>query len=198
MSSIPLSIPNFGFLCNSFLQHCLSLIFTWFSQVMRVIIFDQLGNVLNKFGCSKHLEFPNGVVVNDRQEIFISDNRAHCVKVFDYEGNFLRQIGGEGRDKILQTTRKQKLMKIWIRLTLSFSPILNKLSRDHKLPDRRWHQRCRGDHHCGQPQQLQPLGLLTRWPAHIRTREQGEFGWLYFYKVYFLGGYYPGDIISIT
>ena len=68
-----------------------------FFQVMRVIIFDQMGNVLNKFGCSKHLEFPNGVVVNDRQEIFISDNRAHCVKVFDYEGNFLRQIGGEGK-----------------------------------------------------------------------------------------------------
>ena len=74
-----------------------------------MIIFDQLGNVLNKFGCSKHLEFPNGVVVNDRQEIFISDNRAHCVKVFDYEGNFLRQIGGEGRDKIWQTKRKRKI-----------------------------------------------------------------------------------------
>ncbi|CAG0879687.1 unnamed protein product [Cyprideis torosa] len=65
-------------------------------KVMRVIIFDQMGNVLHKFGCSKHLEFPNGVVVNDRQEIFISDNRAHCVKVFNYEGQFLRQIGGEG------------------------------------------------------------------------------------------------------
>lgn len=65
-------------------------------KVMRVIIFDQMGNVLNKFGCSKHLEFPNGVVVNDRQEIFISDNRAHCVKVFNYEGTYLRQIGGEG------------------------------------------------------------------------------------------------------
>ena len=65
-------------------------------KVMRVIIFDQMGNVLNKFGCSKHLEFPNGVVVNDRQEIFISDNRAHCVKVFNYEGLYLRQIGGEG------------------------------------------------------------------------------------------------------
>jgi hypothetical protein len=56
-----------------------------------------MGNVLNKFGCSKHLEFPNGVVVNDRQEIFISDNRAHCVKVFNYDGLFLRQIGGEGQ-----------------------------------------------------------------------------------------------------
>ena len=55
-----------------------------------------MGNVLNKFGCSKHLEFPNGVVVNDRQEIFISDNRAHCVKVFSYEGVYLRQIGAEG------------------------------------------------------------------------------------------------------
>lgn len=65
-------------------------------KVMRVIIFDQLGNVLHKFGCSKHLEFPNGVVVNDQQEIFISDNRAHCVKVFSYQGDFLRQIGGEG------------------------------------------------------------------------------------------------------
>ena len=64
--------------------------------MMRVIIFDQTGTVLHKFGCSKHLEFPNGVVVNDRQEIFISDNRAHCVKVFSYEGVFLRQIGGEG------------------------------------------------------------------------------------------------------
>lgn len=65
-------------------------------KVMRVLIFDHLGNVLQKFGCSKHLEFPNGVVVNDKQEIFISDNRAHCVKVFSYEGVFLRQIGGEG------------------------------------------------------------------------------------------------------
>ncbi|CAH0393564.1 unnamed protein product [Bemisia tabaci] len=65
-------------------------------KVMRVIIFDQAGNVLQKFGCSKHLEFPNGVVVNDKQEIFISDNRAHCVKVFNYDGVFLRQIGSEG------------------------------------------------------------------------------------------------------
>ena len=77
-------------------------------QVMRVIIFDQMGNVLNKFGCSKHLEFPNGVVVNDRQEIFISDNRAHCVKVFDYDGNFLRQIGGEGK-----SFKEISLSKCW-------------------------------------------------------------------------------------
>merc|ERR1711887_431932 len=65
-------------------------------KVMRVVIFDMMGNVLNKFSCSRYLEFPNGVVVNDHMEIFISDNRAHCVKVFDYQGNHLRQIGGEG------------------------------------------------------------------------------------------------------
>ncbi|KFM59712.1 B-box type zinc finger protein ncl-1, partial [Stegodyphus mimosarum] len=65
-------------------------------KVMRVIIFDQLGKVLQKFGCCKHLEFPNGVAANDKQEIFITDNRAHCVKVFSYDGAFLRQIGGEG------------------------------------------------------------------------------------------------------
>lgn len=66
-------------------------------KVMRIVIFDPLGNVINKFGCSRYLEFPNGVVVNDRQEIFISDNRAHCVKVFSYDGSYLRQIGGEGK-----------------------------------------------------------------------------------------------------
>jgi tripartite motif-containing protein 2/3 len=65
-------------------------------KVMRVIIFDQYGNVVHKFSCSKYLEFPNGVCVNDKQEIFISDNRAHCIKVFNYDGQFLRQIGGEG------------------------------------------------------------------------------------------------------
>jgi tripartite motif-containing protein 2/3 len=65
-------------------------------KVMRVFIFDSNGNVLNKFTCSKYLEFPNGVCCNDKQEIFISDNRAHCIKVFSYDGQFLRTIGSEG------------------------------------------------------------------------------------------------------
>merc|ERR1719447_156064 len=47
-------------------------------KVMRVVIFDMPGRVLVKFSCSRHLEFPNGVAVND------------------YQGNYLRQIGGEG------------------------------------------------------------------------------------------------------
>ena len=64
---------------------------------MRVLIFDLMGTVLQKFNCSKYLEFPNGCCCsNDREEIFISDNRAHCIKVFNYEGQYMRQIGGEG------------------------------------------------------------------------------------------------------
>ncbi|PAV91871.1 hypothetical protein WR25_15623 isoform B [Diploscapter pachys] len=66
-------------------------------KVMRVIIFDMFGNILQKFSCSRYLEFPNGVCSNgDKNEILISDNRAHCIKVFSYEGQFVRQIGGEG------------------------------------------------------------------------------------------------------
>jgi len=66
-------------------------------KVMRVIIFDLMGNILHKFNCSKYLEFPNGVCCsNERDEIYISDNRAHCIKVFNYEGQYVRQIGGEG------------------------------------------------------------------------------------------------------
>ena len=64
------------------------------SRVMRVVIFDMVGTVLSKFSC-QHLKFPNGVCVNN-MEIFISDNKAHCVRVFDYQGNYHRQIGGEG------------------------------------------------------------------------------------------------------
>ena len=59
---------------------------------MRVLIFDIYGNVLQKFNCSKYLEFPNGVCCSNpnnsppgqpqiREEIYISDNRAHCIKV---------------------------------------------------------------------------------------------------------------------
>ncbi|XP_077542509.1 B-box type zinc finger protein ncl-1-like [Haemaphysalis longicornis] len=65
-------------------------------HVMRVVIFDQNGNLLRKFVCSDHLTFPNGVEVNEREKIFISDNLAHCVKVFSYAGAYLRQIGGAG------------------------------------------------------------------------------------------------------
>lgn len=65
-------------------------------KVMRVIIFDQNGEIIHKFSCHNVLQFPNGVAVNDRQHIFISDNRIHCVVVYDYNGNWIRNIGREG------------------------------------------------------------------------------------------------------
>ena len=63
---------------------------------MRIIVFSMEGNVISKFNCSRHLEFPNGVCTNDQDEIFVSDNRAHSVKVFNYHGELVRTIGGEG------------------------------------------------------------------------------------------------------
>ncbi|XP_014256172.1 tripartite motif-containing protein 2-like [Cimex lectularius] len=65
-------------------------------KVMRVVIFDQSGEVVHKFTCNTTLHFPNGVAVNDKRQIFISDNRTHCVVVYDYRGNFVRHIGREG------------------------------------------------------------------------------------------------------
>jgi len=50
-------------------------------RVMRVVIFDASGTVINRFSLMGELEFPNGVAVDDTEHIFISDNRAHCVKV---------------------------------------------------------------------------------------------------------------------
>jgi tripartite motif-containing protein 2/3 len=65
-------------------------------QVMRILVFAMDGTLLTKFNCARHLEFPNGVCTNERDEIFVSDNRAHCVRVFNYQGQMLRSIGGEG------------------------------------------------------------------------------------------------------
>lgn len=63
---------------------------------MRVVIFSVVGTVLNRFVVDKHVNFPNGVAVNDREEIFISDNRRHGVVIFNYQGAFLRTVGGMG------------------------------------------------------------------------------------------------------
>ncbi|KAI6234617.1 Brat protein [Aphelenchoides fujianensis] len=65
-------------------------------KVKRIVIFDNLGNVYSMFNCFGQLQFPNCVAANDRDELFISDNRAHCVKVFGYGGELHRQIGGAG------------------------------------------------------------------------------------------------------
>ena len=46
--------------------------------------------------------------------------------------------------------------------------------RHHQLSHWSRYQRCRGDHHRRQPQQLQPDGLLPGRAAHLRSGEQGS------------------------
>lgn len=65
-------------------------------KVMRVFAFSLQGVLLHSFDCSERIQFPNAVAVSRSDEIFISDNRNHCVKVFNFNGDFLRQIGGQG------------------------------------------------------------------------------------------------------
>ena len=68
-------------------------------KIMKVLIFDLMGNLLKNFDCSKYIFLPSALCslnCKDREEIYISDNKEHCVKAFDYDGNFIRQIGGKG------------------------------------------------------------------------------------------------------
>ncbi|CAD5209132.1 unnamed protein product [Bursaphelenchus okinawaensis] len=65
-------------------------------KVMRIVIYDINGRLLNLITCGNHLNFPNNVCVSKDYEIFISDNGDHCVKVFNYSGQFLRRVGGPG------------------------------------------------------------------------------------------------------
>jgi len=39
------------------------------------------------------LSFPTSVCVNDRHELYVSDNESHFVRVFDYTGKHLKNIG---------------------------------------------------------------------------------------------------------
>lgn len=59
--------------------------------MQRVVVFSQNdGAVVQRFSCSPHLDFPVGVAANaERDEIYISDNRGHAVKVSNYLKCFL-------------------------------------------------------------------------------------------------------------
>ncbi|KAK3751198.1 hypothetical protein RRG08_023955 [Elysia crispata] len=63
-------------------------------KVMKLVMFTQEGNFIVSHSVSKELEFPNDVAARERK-IFISDNRGHCVQVFNYEADFLYKIGNE-------------------------------------------------------------------------------------------------------
>ena len=38
----------------------------------------------------------NSIAVDDNYKIYISDNRGHCIRVFNYHGDYLGQIGYQG------------------------------------------------------------------------------------------------------
>ncbi|GFR89517.1 B-box type zinc finger protein ncl-1 [Elysia marginata] len=63
-------------------------------KVMKVVMFTQEGSFIVSHSVSKELEFPNDVAARDHK-IFISDNRGHCVQVFNYDADFLYKIGNE-------------------------------------------------------------------------------------------------------
>ncbi|RUS79511.1 hypothetical protein EGW08_012743 [Elysia chlorotica] len=64
------------------------------SRTMKVFIFSMEGTKLHAFYLSMHLEFPNDIAASGGN-IFISDNRTHCVHVYDYNLEWQRQIGHE-------------------------------------------------------------------------------------------------------
>ena len=67
------------------------------SKVMRVLIFSMSGELLTFFDVSKHFKFANSICAsNVEDKLFISDNHSHCIKVFNYQGEFLKTIGGVG------------------------------------------------------------------------------------------------------
>lgn len=67
---------------------------------MRVCVFDAKGQLIDRLQLQDSLQFPNaicaGVGRDGADELYVSDNRAHCVKVFDYRGTLKRSIGGPG------------------------------------------------------------------------------------------------------
>lgn len=67
------------------------------SKVMRIIIYSMSGEILKQFDVSQHLRFANSICTNNEAtKIYISDNHSHCVKIFDYNGKLLGEIGGPG------------------------------------------------------------------------------------------------------
>ncbi|KAK6975905.1 B-box type Zinc finger protein ncl-1 [Biomphalaria glabrata] len=69
-------------------------IFVVESRTMKFFIFDQNGDEIAQKFLASHLQFPNDIVAR-RGKIYISDNRSHCVHVFDYDLNCLGSIGNE-------------------------------------------------------------------------------------------------------
>lgn len=64
------------------------------SKIMKVHIYDATsGRIWGQCDLRDHLSFPTSVCVNDRHELYVSDNESHFVRVFDYNGQHLKNIG---------------------------------------------------------------------------------------------------------
>ncbi|CAF4529521.1 unnamed protein product, partial [Rotaria magnacalcarata] len=64
------------------------------SKIMKVHIYDPTsGRLWGQCDLRDHLSFPTSVCVNDRHELYVSDNESHFVRVFDYNGKHLKNIG---------------------------------------------------------------------------------------------------------
>ena len=51
------------------------------------------GRIWGQCDLRDYLSFPTSVCVNDRHELYVSDNESHFVRVFDYNGKHLKNIG---------------------------------------------------------------------------------------------------------
>lgn len=67
--------------------------FTFFFLILVHIYDATSGRTWGQCDLREHLSFPTSVCVNDRHELYVSDNESHFVRVFDYTGQHLRNIG---------------------------------------------------------------------------------------------------------
>jgi hypothetical protein len=63
-------------------------------HLILVHIYDATsGRIWGQCDLRDYLSFPTSVCVNDRHELYVSDNESHFVRVFDYNGQHLKNIG---------------------------------------------------------------------------------------------------------
>ena len=53
------------------------------SKVNRILVFSSTGKLRKKFYLSQ-ADFPNSIAVNKFQEVYVADNKRHCVHVSSY------------------------------------------------------------------------------------------------------------------
>lgn len=67
------------------------------SKVMRILIFSMEGELIKLFDVSQYFRFANSICTSNTEDrIYISDNHSHCIKVFNYNGDYLAEYGGPG------------------------------------------------------------------------------------------------------